>query len=108
MLLLKLPGSVAMTLKILVKWIGERRGNGHIQEQCARLGRSKEGEAELKELKVIRSFVLRVNRCQLLGSFTCDGERRMREISILLPQNRREGYKNIEIIAMFMAASFAP
>jgi hypothetical protein len=44
----------------------------------------------------------------LLGGLTCDGERRMREISILLLQNRREGYKNIEMIMMFKAAYFAP
>ena len=69
MLLLKLPGSVAMTLKILVKWIGERRGNGHIQEQCARLGRSKKGEAELKELKVIRSFVAQGESLSTTGEF---------------------------------------
>jgi hypothetical protein len=42
-----------------------------------------------------------VNVSQLLGVLTCDGERKMREISILLPQNGREGQKNIEIITMY-------
>jgi hypothetical protein len=53
---LKLLGSVAMTLKMLVNWGGDEEGEA--LEKCARLGRSKEGEAELEEPEGIRNFLL--------------------------------------------------
>jgi hypothetical protein len=34
------------------------RRNGRVHEQCARVGRSKEGEAELEEPEGIRNFLL--------------------------------------------------